>query len=194
MKTTFSNLKDTELLAMMAEGSEAAFSELYGRYFDPLFVNGVQLLGDADVAGDVVQDVFADFWQRRATLGIRSSVKGYLYGAVRHGVLNAIRQRQVSSAFLDGLLAAEETFSAAADEDLRLAELQRVIDEAVERLPARMREVFELSREGDKSQHEIADQLGVSENTVKSQLANSRAKLRKSLGDWIFLSLIINSL
>lgn len=186
----FTNYTDEALVALLKQGSDAAFTAVYDRYFDPLFVAAIKLVADAEHAKDIVQDIFTDFWRSRTTLHITSSLKAYLYGAVSHAALNAIKHRKVSDRFIQHLIASADTPIIWADQQLREQELQKAIDAAVKKLPSRMREVYEMTRHENLTHKEVADQLGISENTVKAQVSNSLKSLRESLSKWIFFYLI----
>lgn len=186
----FTHHADETLVSLLQQGSEAAFTAVYGRYFDPLFVGAIKLVADADHAMDIVQDVFTELWQHRASLGVTASLKAYLYGAVSHAALNAIKHRKVSDRYIQHLMAAAETPAPMADQRLRERELQAAIDDAVSKLPARMRTVYELTRNENLTHREVAEKLGISEHTVKAQVSNSLKSLRESLAKWIFFLLI----
>lgn len=174
-------LSDMELLDLLKSGSQAAFKEIYARYWHPLYLHAYHMLGDEDDAQDIIQELFIAFWNKPESLSIHTSVKSFLYAATRNRVLNQIRKSKTNQNFIQllGQGITEKDFKTV--EDLDLKELTRIIDEEVQKLPPRMREVFELSRKNFLTHKEIAAQLGTSEETVKKQISNSLKVLRLKL-------------
>ncbi len=81
------------LLKFLQNGDEKAFAELYTRYWDKLFFLAGKKLNDLYEAEHIVQDVFLDIWNRRASLNILSSVDGYLVVAVKYRIINVQAKR-----------------------------------------------------------------------------------------------------
>lgn len=75
-------LNDLQLVALVQEGNEDAFAELYSRYKDPLYFHAGRMLDNDDEARDMVQDVFAAIWSKRETLVMPDAVDAYLYGSI----------------------------------------------------------------------------------------------------------------
>jgi RNA polymerase sigma-70 factor (family 1) len=174
-------LSDMELLDLLKSGSQAAFKEIYARYWQPLYLHAYHMLGDEDEAQDIIQELFIAFWHKPESLSVHTSLKSFLYAATRNRVLNQIRKSKTNQNFIQllGQGITEKDFKTV--EDIDLKELTRIIDEEVQKLPQRMREVFELSRKNFLTHKEIAAQLGTSEETVKKQISNSLRVLRLKL-------------
>ncbi|SEN94168.1 RNA polymerase sigma-70 factor, ECF subfamily [bacterium A37T11] len=188
----FTKLTDHELISLLKEGNNRAFTVIYERYFDSLFVNGLQMLKDREQARDVVQDVFTDLWVKRQELEIHSSLQGYLYAGIRHAVLNVVRRNKVSEKYIENLILYAQQDLPVTDDIARERELHQIIQAEIDKLPTRMKEVFELSRNHYHSHKEIAGMLDISEHTVKRQIANALSILRKKLDQLNFFKLIIN--
>lgn len=176
-------LRDKKLVADIVAGKRYAFVDLFHYYWEPLFLYIVKVLKNEDDAEDILQDVFMKVWEQRTRLGHIQSIKAYLFTMARHGALRFVASSQQRYQFLDQL---EDFFGEMKQEtgegQLVLRELHAVIDSQVQQLPKRMREVFLLSRRDNLSHREIAEQLAISEKTVKKQmnyaLKSIRAKLR----------------
>ena len=66
----FSKYDDEQLVRLLTENDETAFSEIYSRYWKPLYISVQNILHDTDPSQDVVQEVFISLWQRRHTAQI----------------------------------------------------------------------------------------------------------------------------
>lgn len=164
---------DSELIVLIKEGREAAFAELYSRYKGSLYLHAYRMLQDKDEAMDIVQEFFAAIWAKRETLVVPNSVNDYLYGSIRNRILNFIAHQKVVARYTSTLDAYLEAGGAATDERFMQRELIQLIETEVARLPTKMREVFELSRKHDLSHKQIAQQLNISDKTVKKQVSNA---------------------
>lgn len=165
----YKNNSDLELLLLLKEGEQLAFAELFQRYHQPLYFHAKKMLRDVDGAKDIVQDVFATIWSKRAQLTIPTAVDAYLYGAVKNRILNVIAHQNVVSKYAESIDHFLANGIAYTDEQLREKELVRIIEREISLLPEKMRIVFEMSRNDELSYREIAEKLNISENTVKKQ-------------------------
>lgn len=172
-------------------GDEAAYEALFRAHYAPLcaFANG--LLEAPDVAEEVVQDVFVKLWRDRATLAIHTSLRAYLYAAVRNGALNQVaRRRTERRAYAESVREAEARqarFAPPAVELLERAEAADAVSRAVERLPARCRQVVVLRWRHGLRHAEIAETLGISVKGVENHLARGLQALRRDLSTSIEL-------
>jgi RNA polymerase sigma-70 factor (ECF subfamily) len=172
---------DHELLLLLKQGNVKAFSAVYDRYFELLFRHALSMLKDEEAVKDVIQNVFARLWEMHESIEIHTSLSSYLYASTRHGVLKIIRHSKVEERFFNNLQQLPLELNSPVEEFLREAELRRIIEAEIIRLPPKMREVFTLSRIHDNSHREIAERLNLSENTVKRQVSNALFILRKKL-------------
>ncbi len=172
-------ISDKELLTYPDEG--ASFSALYNRYWELLYDKALNKLGgDAD-AQDAVQEVFISLWRNRNTIKIEDSVEPYLFTALKYCIIKKLhreaRRKSKLSASVESLAKSELN----AAELVQYKELQTIIESEVEGLPDRMKEIYRLSRIEYLSVLEIAEQLQLSEQTVKNTLTTALKKLREGL-------------
>ncbi len=185
----FHNHTDSDLLELLKSGNSEAFDEIYHRYWPVMHRLVSRMLGDGDLANDAIQDVFVSFWQRRDNLNTDISLKHYLYAAARNQVLMHIRSSQIASRYLETVQHVLQTGAPAADESLLNAELVARFEAELRHLPPKMREAFELSRIAENSYKEIAEKMGISDNTVKHHISDALKILRKKLSAFIFFLL-----
>lgn len=172
-------------VARLQEGDERAFESLFRAYYEPLALFAFRFVRDKGVAEDIVQDVFGTLWETRGRVAIATSVRAYLYAAVRNRALNLrkhdavverweldesrddVRELHPSPAQPDQLL----------DQQLTAASL----DEAFEQLPERQRQVMRLRWVEEMSYAEIAEAVGISVKGVEKHLSRGLEALRKHI-------------
>jgi len=177
----YSKFTDQELCAFLMEGDHSAYTQIYTRYKYILYTHAVNKLRDRDEAMDIIQEVFTYLWYKRETIQFSESLSGYLYGAVRHAILNKIAHSQVRKKYFASLKAFSEEGNIIADQRIREMQLKEYIEKEIVLLPPKMREVFELSRKEYLSHKEIACRLEISEQTVSKQITNAIRILRMKL-------------
>jgi RNA polymerase sigma-70 factor (ECF subfamily) len=173
-----------DLLARLRHGDAAAFDAVFRAWYAPLVRLADALLHDRGAAEEVVQDVMLELWRRRESLDPAGTPQAYLFRSTRNRALNQLRHRRVQ-ARTEPQLVAEAPASPRADLGLGADELERTIRDAVESLPPRCREVFELSRVHGLKYGEIAATLGVSVKAVEAQMGRALRTLRERLAPWL---------
>jgi RNA polymerase sigma-70 factor, Bacteroides expansion family 1 len=181
---------DQELVPLVKAGDATAFAEVYERYWELLLRFALRVLQDQEQAEDAVQDVFLALWDKHHAMAEPHSLSAYLYGAVKNRVMNLIDRSKVRQAYLKAVADTVNGRTWLADDHLRARELAQLIEQEMQQMPEGMREVFRLSREEERSHREIAEELGISENTVKVQVSRALRKLRKSLHLLVALTII----
>src|SRR5665213_3637729 len=96
-------LSDIELVALLKEGDQGAFAEIYNRYKGPLYIHAYNLLRDREEAKDILQQVFANLWTNRDQVEVRPQFAGYLYTIVKNRILKTIAHQAVESKYLASL-------------------------------------------------------------------------------------------
>lgn len=177
--TTGHTLSDSELIGLIRDGDAAAFNELHRRHFQALCRAAWNVLKDKDACMDVIQDVFTWFWTHREQHAM-SSPKGYLLMAVKYQVANTIRSGKVKANFFDRAAKQQLSYSLNA-ESTEFKELKAFIQKIAATLPERCREVYELSRDEQLNNREIAERMGISEKTVEAQLTKALKVMRTQL-------------
>jgi RNA polymerase sigma-70 factor (ECF subfamily) len=136
------------------------------------------------VAEEIVQDVLLELWKRRENLADDSSPQAYLFQSTRNRSLNHMRHERVTKAgepYARRPEATEPTAHSHVVED----EMQAAVRRAIDGLPERCREIFEMSRTHGLKYAEIAVALGISIKTVEAQMGKALRILREELRPWI---------
>lgn len=191
---TYSTYSDRELTALLKEGDRRAFSEIYERYKSMLFLHAYKRLADRDEAEDAVHDLFASLWSRRENLNLDSgNLAGYLYKAILNRVLKCIAKRKYADQYMTSIRESIDAGIAITDHRVRENQLKTIIEKEILFLPEKMRVVFEMSRNLQLSNKEIASHLDLSEKTVKNHINHALKILRVRLGLFTFICLLLQS-
>ena len=173
---------DENLLDLLKTNSREAFTEIYKRYWDRMYIVAYNKLGNTEDAEEIIQDIFLDLWKRRKTLEISKTLEGYLATAVKYKVINwmAVKNRIIREELND----AHENILFTQPGWIDFADFQKQLTDTVERLPEKCRLVFKLSRSEGLSHKEIASRLGIAKKTVESHLSRALSSLRSALNNF----------
>jgi RNA polymerase sigma-70 factor (ECF subfamily) len=163
------------------------FESIFRDYFGPLCGFSNKYVGDFEAAKDIVHEVYISLWEKFSELPADSNYKSYLYTAVRNRSLNYLRDKKSHTKLEDaGNLAASE--NAAGLLELELADR---IEECMDQLPEKCREIFELSRIDGLRYREIADRLNISIKTVENQMSKALRILKTGLVDYLTILIVL---
>ncbi|HEY9258221.1 RNA polymerase sigma factor [Chitinophaga sp.] len=175
------NNQDAVLLELLKEGSAEAFTQVYGKYHGILMTLSTDMLKDQDMAEDLVQEFFIDFWQKKLFLKIdanyqnrdRASImKSYLYASVRNRCLNKITRDKKFTSVIP-----EEAFLP--NDPLESKEIFFMVNSALKKkVPPKSSTAFRLRHYDQKSHKEIAAEMNTSIQTVKNQIGTAVKILR----------------
>jgi RNA polymerase sigma-70 factor (ECF subfamily) len=169
---------DEDLVGLVAGGDERALSELYDRYSRPVYATGVRLLGDAQLAEELVQDAFTSVWRSAGSFDPdRASFATWLYRIARNRATDLDRRRRVRPR------PAGEHGLYAVPGGPRPEEAVDVWDvaSALSSLPSQYREVLELAYFQDLSQREISRRTGLPLGTIKSRTTAALKRFRRAI-------------
>ena len=171
-----------DIAARVRAGDEQALETLFRAHFASLCEFAVRYVREHALAEEIVQDLFADIWARRAGWQVRGPVRAYLFGAVRNRALN-LRKRQATERDWEQDETVTEVRSLhrepeRADDQVERDELRARVNAAVESLPERCRLVMHLRWREQMSHAEVAAVMGISVKGVEMQLARGLRALR----------------
>lgn len=178
----YKELSDRDLVAAIQAADEKAYAEIFERYWTVLFLHAMHMLRDEEEARDIVQELFTVLWQKASDLQITSTLSAYLYKSVRNRVFDHIKRKKVMTDYLQSLSDFMDEGLLETDTLIREKQLHEAIEAEIAALPSKMRVIFELSRKQHLSYKEIAQQLNITEHTVKSQVSNALRILRSKFG------------
>jgi len=172
--------EEQNLVNSIQDGNEEAFENLFFEYYATLCRFSKGYVGTVESARDVVQDVFIKIWSNREKFHIHTSVKAYLFQAVRNHSLNELEKRNRYQAFEEEYIR-ESNLKLSPDTDENSEELTQVIWQIVEEMPEKRKTVFTLYREHGLSYKEIASILGITRKTVENQMGRALNFIRERL-------------
>jgi len=172
---------DKELFLAISNGSHEAFHQFFDAYEKRIYGFLYKMLRSHEEVQELSQVVFMKIWENRATKNLDCSLEAYVFTIARNCVFDSLRQRVRKLLFEQQLI---DNFNVSEDGDASLIDkdLKKHIDNLITHIPERRREIFKLRYEKDLSYKEIAKQLGITENTVKTQISHSLNYLREQLG------------
>lgn len=170
-------ISDQDLIVIMKNGDQKAFEELYHRYWPEVYTMIFRRVGDREVAKDIVQDIFTNLWSYRDRIIAERSLAPWLSAIAKKQAISWYR-KQISTKQREHLYQENETQVSHATTDLEAKELQEIIDKEIEKMPANMQQSFRLSRYEQKSIREIAEELSLSEQTVRNNISMALERLR----------------
>jgi RNA polymerase sigma-70 factor (ECF subfamily) len=182
--------RDAALVERVRNGDAAAMDELVTLY-GPLLVHAARAVaGATDIAQDAAQDVFIWMWDSRASLDVRGSLPAYLVRAVRNRAVSALR-RERTHENLAARVATDITLDATRvtsgdppDLDIDSDDFYPALEQALDALQPRTREIFLLRADLGLSTAEVAESLGVGRATVHNQLSIAVKALAERLRVW----------
>jgi len=177
---------DKELWDSLKRGETHAFDHMYQRYVRRLYKEISKRINDQSAVADLIHDIFLSLWEKREILQPQGEIYPYLHGMAINRVLNYYRKNKHQPHFVtiwDNL--SEEIADL---DELSLAfrqahneELESLLDLAISDLPPRMKQVYALRYESNKTVSEIANTLSTSPHTVYNQLKIIRKRFVKAL-------------
>jgi len=183
----YSSHSDQQLVALLKGSDRKAFSEIYERYHALLFAYAYHKLLNKQEAQDIVQEVFITLWENRETFVLKTFLSGFLYKSVLNKILNIWKHNKIvrEHASIQNLSIDIDSYET--DFLIREKEIAALIEKEIAALPPRTREVYELKYKAYLSTKDVAERLGISENTVSNHLKNATSRLKKNLGAVIFI-------
>jgi len=184
------------ILQKMIEGDENAFKYFFDTYYDDLcnFINCY--IRDEALSEDIAQSIFIYLWEKKDSLPPHCSMKSYLYAASKNKSLNYLRNMKNRERIAGEFISISETSLETADRFLEFEELKKIIGDAIEKLPAQCKTIYQLSRDGELSNREIAEKLGIGVKTVENQITIAIKKLKDFIQPYhdqiFFFFLVIN--
>lgn len=166
-----------ELLDLLADRNEAAFTEIYNRFWRKLYAVSYNRLNDSSLAEDIVHDVLLSLWNHADPQTIEN-LESYLAVAVKFRVLRTIRnQLKENNLEQDSKYTYQTTYST--EDELEAKFFMNNLEKGIARLPENLQLIFRYSRLEHKSSREIGEIMNLSHRTVENQISKALSILRK---------------
>lgn len=172
------NVDYSVLLQRLRAADPNALDELYRHARMRLYAFAYTLVKDEAVAQDIVQELFIDLWQKQLFHQVHTGLVGYLMQATRNRCLDYLKREtnreRLRQVYFDGV--AQTTLNTA-----EARALGEQIEAAMDSLPPMTGHVFRMHYLEQQSYAEIAEQLGISTNTVSNHMTKALKRLRRRL-------------
>lgn len=170
------SIDEQKILELINCRKQEGLKYLFDLYYKPLCVYAMNYLDSFEESEDIVQDLFVKFWERQAKEVFQGSLKAYLFSAVQHNCVKILNTRNKYN------FQPIETYQGLPEYTGEEFEVEcKKLYEEIERLPEQCRKVFELIVLKDMKYKEVASELGLSVNTVKTHFSRALKQLRGSL-------------
>ncbi|NOX18960.1 MAG: sigma-70 family RNA polymerase sigma factor [Chlorobi bacterium] len=163
--------REIRLVNEIKRDNKESFKELYFIYYERLFRFAWNRTHSEDAAAEFVQELFARVWINRKGLNSAKSIKAFLFRSLKNLMIDAAKLHSSKNLHL------EEARVSATEKD---ADLKIDLDDAVENLPQKIREVYFLSRYDGFKYYEIAEICKISVKAVEKRMAKALSILRKT--------------
>ncbi|SHI95394.1 RNA polymerase sigma-70 factor, ECF subfamily [Tangfeifania diversioriginum] len=172
--------EDYILFEKIKQDDKKAFETLFHRHYGILCHYATHLIKNEAEAEEIAQELFVRLWEKREKIQIDTSLKNYLFRAVKNQCLNYIQHNQIKNQYAQKVI--HETEAVKTDEsNYPKIGLLHKIEESINSLPEKRQEIFRLSRQQGLKYREIAEKLNISVKTVETQMGLSIKTLREKL-------------
>ena len=173
---------DIDLLHQVQLGDESGLEGLYARYGGLIFTLALRIVGDPELAREVLQDTFLRCWDRSDTYdAARGRVAGWIMSIARHRAIDLLRSRPHQARLREQEELTGAVSAAIPSRTTESVTMRQTVASALRGLPMSQRQVIELAYYGGLTQTEIASELGVPLGTVKSRTREALERLRTVL-------------
>ncbi len=183
------DFSDQKLISAIQDGNLDAYEELFRKYYVYLCIVAEQIVRNHSDAEEIVSDVFVKLWALKDKSGTITSVKAYLIRAVHNTSLNFIEQNSKRLSSTDAIGSSDmKVFAWESDYPLGRMyekELLEIVIKGINELPDACREIFLLSRDKEMKYEEISRKLGISVNTVKTQMKIALSRLHRIVTNYM---------
>ncbi|MGJ1267436.1 RNA polymerase sigma factor [Sphingobacterium spiritivorum] len=170
-ETDYTILSDQQLMILIGQDDYAGFTELYLRHIQELTQYARRIHIDEEESNDFVQEVFASLWMRRHDLHVVTPL-AWLYMSVRKQMLHSLRKQKNRDKYIENLASYLNPFYDPVLDVIQEKQVWDFIERETAKLPSKMQQIFRMSRQDFLSHREIAEELQLSEKTVKKQINN----------------------
>ncbi|HZR60053.1 MAG TPA: sigma-70 family RNA polymerase sigma factor [Xanthobacteraceae bacterium] len=169
-------LSDEALVASIAAGDKSAMQTLFSRHSARVFRFLLRIVDNAATAEDLVSETFIEIWRQAGRFEGRSKASTWLLGVARHKALSSLRQRRFDQ-LDEGTVALVPDPSDTPEVEVQRKSSAAVLRECLQQLPPAQRELLDLIYYHEQSIADVAQLLGVPENTVKTRAFYARKRL-----------------
>ena len=184
-------LDEKLLISGLQQQNKVIFDLVFTYYYSGLCAFANQILKDMQASEDLVQDFFVKIWHQADKIQINCSLKSYFFSSIKNRAFDILKHEKVKTQYANLNDGCEESVTPDEIWEFTQGELEELIEKALQQVPPRAREIFELSRFKGVANDDIARQLNISKRTVEVQISRALQVLRVELKDYLPLFMIL---
>jgi RNA polymerase sigma-70 factor (family 1) len=181
---------DEELMQEIKADNMFAFDILYKKYSNRLYKFGYSIIKSQEETENLIQDVFLSLWENRNKVVKDSSIKSFLFTIAYNSAISILRKKIKESAFIEHLMSLQEINVEPVNVELEYNDLTKKLDEIINELPQRQKEVYMLHKVEGLKYSEIAERLNISVNTIETHMSRALKTIREKLGNYSLLAIL----
>lgn len=181
---------DAELMRKIREDNMFAFDELYVRYSKRVFSFAFSIIKSVEESENILQDVFLNLWEKRHNVEKDSSVKYYIFTIAYNSAISIIRKKARDAQFFDYLNSLQELYQDPPSLELEYSELTKTLNNIIDHLPQRQKDIYNLHKVEGLKYHEIAQRLSISVNTIETHMSRALKTIKENLGKSSLLAML----
>lgn len=191
MASSFDSVQSAQVLEQIQRGEKKAWDQVVDVFYQPLYAFILGMTRQPEIAEELVQDVFVNFWTKREQIQINTSLKAYLYRAARNHTLNFLKRQSFEANYRRELAQKPRPKLNITAQEVQYNELENRLKEAIQELEEPAKEIFELSRFENLTYKEISETLDIPVRQVHYQISLALKSLRKALRGYVNLTLLM---
>ncbi|WP_199912748.1 RNA polymerase sigma factor [Aquimarina aquimarini] len=178
MKQCFKD--EATLMLFLKKGDEKAYNYLIDTYHHKLCVYADSLINDTMKSQDIVQNVFIKIWEKRKLLNINFSLQNYLYRLTYNEFIDQYRKTKAVTKIEKKYIEYLNSFVEKEDPEM-MEKLINLVKHAIQELPPKCKQIFELSKKEGLTNLEISNHLNINIKTVEAHITKAFSLIRKRL-------------
>ena len=195
-KNNFRN--DAEAIRGMADGDMSAYRFLFDHHFTDLCNFLLIYLHSKELSEEIALEIFTFIWEKRQTLQIKVTFKSFLFSSAKNRAISLYRKEQKKMFTTIDFGQSVFNDDSSSQQLMENNELREIINTAINKLPEKSKQIYQMAWEENLSHKEIAEQLGITPKTVENHVGIALRKLRESLNPYyqqiFMLTLVLFSL
>lgn len=183
---------EKNILERLKEGDSKAFESVFKFWYEPMVNFANEYIADTESAKNIVQNIFMRLWEKHALVDPDSNLKSYIYMSTRNACLSHLRHLRVETTFFEKVKKNSEdlqlNYEALYELDIEkidFSDLEKLIQDTIDALPERCREVFLMSRYDELKNKEIAEKLDITVKAVEANITRALTKLRENTREYL---------
>ncbi|WCT13401.1 sigma-70 family RNA polymerase sigma factor [Mucilaginibacter jinjuensis] len=168
----------------MQEQKRQLIENIYGKFWKELYIVAFRRLRSEEDVEDILQDLFLSLLTGNVNLDNDDSIRAFLHQRLKSRIINFYRKQLIQRAYEEKESVKSEIADTHSDTQLLSRELEAIVQQEINRMPEKMKEIFLLSRNDLKTTEEIANQLQLSNQTVRNQISSAIKRIRTAVNDY----------